>query len=88
MLASNGAFLLIDKPTRMFGEPRTLIDHIVTNDTSNIIYPCMFFSDISDHFPVACLVANNSSFKNGRSSKNDHTNNRSKNGHINKWSQL
>ena len=67
MLASNGAFLLIDKPTRMFGETRTLIDHIITNDPSNIIYPCVFLSDISDHFPVACFVANNYSSKKGRS---------------------
>ena len=27
MLASYEAFLLIDKPTRIFGETRTLIDH-------------------------------------------------------------
>ena len=33
------------------------MDHILTNDTSNIIYPCIFLSEISDNFPVGCLVA-------------------------------
>ena len=27
MLASNGGFLFIDRPTRIFGETRTLIDN-------------------------------------------------------------
>ena len=63
MLASNGAFLLIDKPTRIFDETRTLTDHIITNDASNMIYPCVCVSDNSDHFPIACLVADNSSSK-------------------------
>ena len=66
MLASNGAFLLTDKPTRIFGETRTRIDHIITNDTCNVIYLCVFLGDISDHFPVACLVAHNSCSKKGR----------------------
>ena len=67
VLASTGANLFIDKPTRVFGETRTLINYIITNDTSNIIYPSVFLSDISDHFAVACLVANNSNSKNNRS---------------------
>ena len=40
---------------------------IITDDISNIVYPCVFLSEISDHFPFACLVAHNSSFKKGRS---------------------
>ena len=70
MLASSGAFLLIDKPTRVFSETRTLNHHIITNDTCNIIYPCVFLCGISDHFSVACLVAINSSSKKGRSHLN------------------
>ena len=47
----------IDKPTRVTGSSSTTIDHILTTDTSNIIYSCIFLSKISDHFPVGCLVA-------------------------------
>ena len=54
MLNSNGVYSLIDKPTRVTGSSVTIIDHILTNDTSNIIYPCMFLSEISDQFPVGC----------------------------------
>ena len=54
MLSSNEAFSLIDKPTRVTGNSsRTIfVDHILTNDTSNIIPSCIFLSDISDHFPM------------------------------------
>ena len=61
MISSNGAHMLIDKPTRISGDCSSIIDHIITNDCSNLIYPCVFLSDLSDHFPVACFVASNSS---------------------------
>ena len=48
MLSSNEVFLLIDKPTRVTGNLFTTIDHILTKDTSNIIHPCIFLSDIND----------------------------------------
>ena len=57
MLSSNGAYMLIDIPTCVSGESKTTIDHVITNDIHNVIYPCVFLSDISDHLPVACLVA-------------------------------
>ena len=57
LLSSNGAYMLIDIPTRVSGESKTTTDHVITNDIHNVIYPCVFLSDIGDHFPVACLVA-------------------------------
>ena len=59
-------YLLTNLPAYLVRRELLLII-IITNDTSNIIYPCVFLSDISDHFPVVCLVAHNSSFKKGRS---------------------
>ena len=49
--------MLIDIPTHVSGESKTTIAHVITNDIHNVIYPCLFLSDISDHFPAACLVA-------------------------------
>ena len=51
MLSSNGAFLPIDKHTCIIGKSRSIIDHIITNDISNIIFPCVFPSNINDYFP-------------------------------------
>ena len=57
MLNRNRIYSLIDKPTCVTGSLSTTKDHILTNDTSNIIYPCIFLSEIRNHFPVGCLVA-------------------------------
>ena len=56
MILSNGAFLPIDKHTRVTGNSRSIINHVITNDISNTIFPCIFLSDISDHFPIAITV--------------------------------
>ena len=56
MISSNGAFLPIDKHTRVIGNSRSIIDHVITNDISNTIFPCVFLSDISDHFSIAIIV--------------------------------
>ena len=56
MLSSIGAFLPVDKHTRVTGKSRSIIDHIFTSDISNIIFPCVFLSDISDHFPIVIIV--------------------------------
>ena len=58
MLSSNNCYMLIDKSTRVGNNTNTIIDHVITNDTSNIIYRAIFTSDITDHFPVGCFVAN------------------------------
>ena len=60
MLTSNEVFLLIDQPTRITNTSSSNIDHIITNDNINILYPCIFRSGLTDHFPVACFVAKES----------------------------
>ena len=57
MLCSNNCYTLIDKPTRVGNNSNTIIDHVITNDTSNIIYPATFIDNITDHFPVGCFLA-------------------------------
>ena len=56
MISSNGGFFPIDKHTRVKGNSRSLIDHVITNDISNIIFPCVFINDISDYFPIEIIV--------------------------------
>ena len=42
VIASNGAFSLITKPTRVTDKTATVIDHITTNDTRTQLYPVLF----------------------------------------------
>ena len=56
MLSSNGVFSFMDKPTRATGDSSITIDHISTNDNSNIIHRYTFLSEIKNHFSVGCLV--------------------------------
>lgn len=35
-----------------------MIDHIYTNITENIVTPGILLHDISDHFPIFCIVHN------------------------------
>jgi hypothetical protein len=50
---SYGLFPVISKPTRMTQDTMTLIDNIFTNDiASQQNYQGIFFTDISDHFPI------------------------------------
>ena len=56
MLSGNNCYMLIDKLTRVGNNSNTVIDHIIINDTSKIIYPAIFTNDITDHFPVGCFV--------------------------------
>ena len=56
MISSDGAFLPIDKYTRVIGNSRSIIDHVITNDISSTIFPCVFLNDISGHFPIAIIV--------------------------------
>ena len=46
-------------PTRVTNTSSCNIDHIITDD-NNILYPCIFRSGLTDHFPVECFVAKES----------------------------
>ena len=56
MLRSNFAFPVINKAARVTDTSKSTIDHIITNDISNLIYPYIFLYDLTDHYPVGCLV--------------------------------
>ena len=55
MLYSNNLLPVITKPTRLTHHSATLIDHIYTNTTSQIISGIITV-DLSDHFPVICIT--------------------------------
>ena len=46
---------LIDRPTRVTAQTKTLIDHIYVNMKQNVSEVCCPYNACSDHFPV-CLT--------------------------------
>ena len=58
MLLSLGFMPIITKPTRITDHTATLIDHIYTNTPEKLIKSGICLSDISDHLPVFCTMAN------------------------------
>ena len=57
VITSNGAVSVITKPTRVTAKTATVIDHIITNDTSHKIIPSVMYGSITDHFLIACKVS-------------------------------
>ena len=54
-----GLFPVITKPTRVTATSKSLIDHIFTNITTRTISSGIYQSDITDHFPIFCLIHTN-----------------------------
>ena len=52
VMFANHFLPLITKPTRVTQKSATLIDNIFTNNTENKPYQGIFYTDISDHFPI------------------------------------
>ena len=69
---SNGAYLLINKPTRVTNVSQTTIDNIVTNNSTHVIYPIIFLSDLTDHYPIACCVTGDSNRTNLKIKQDNH----------------
>ena len=57
MLASNGLFQLITKPTRVTDTSASLIDHIFASSLSIPVCPKIILNDISDHFMTYCAIS-------------------------------
>ena len=51
MLQSNAFYSIVNKPTRVTAICCSLLDHMLSNDTTLQITPGILNSDISDHFP-------------------------------------
>ena len=56
LIVSHGAMPVITIPTRVTSNSFTLIDHIITNSTELDLNPAVIEADISDHFPVLCII--------------------------------
>ena len=46
---------LINRPTRVCKNSKSLLDHIYSNNLNNQLMPGIAISDISDHYPVFAL---------------------------------
>ena len=53
---SYGLYPLISKPTRISTRSCTLIDNIFLNDFYENVETGLLYTDISDHFPIFCLI--------------------------------
>ena len=56
IMYSNSFFPLITRPTRITSNTATLIDNIFSNNFVNQAFSGLFFTDISDHFPVFSVL--------------------------------
>ena len=55
---------LINQPTRVCKNSKSLLDHIYSNNLNNQLMPGIAISDISDHYPVFALIPSAKHFKN------------------------
>ena len=51
-------YTTITRPTRITPNSSTIIDHIITNSSSHHISPGIIESDLTDHYPVFCIIQN------------------------------
>ena len=58
MLSSHALYPTINRPTRITPNSFTIIDHIITNCNSHQISPGIIESDLSDHYPIFCIIQN------------------------------
>ena len=55
-LSSAGCQALTDKPTRITPYSVSIVDHIYSNDSQNILMPGIVIADMSDHLPVIMII--------------------------------
>ena len=55
-IISNRAVPLITKPTTVTDTSSTIIDHIITNNFKSNLYPAVIKVDITDHYPILCII--------------------------------
>ena len=63
-LIGSAARCLINQPTRVCKNSKSLLDHIYSNNLNNQLMPGTAISDISDHCPVFALIPSVKHFKN------------------------
>ena len=55
---------LINQPTRICKNSKSLLDHVYSNKLNNQLMPGIAISDISDHYRVFALISTTKHFKN------------------------
>ena len=63
-ILSHGAIPLITKTTRISNNSSTIIDHIITNDSKHELQSFIVKSDLTDHYPIFCVINKNSTNNN------------------------
>ena len=58
MLSSHALYPTITRPTQITPNSSTIIDYIITNCNSHHISPGIIESDLTDHYPVFCIIPN------------------------------
>ena len=58
MLRSNGYFPIISLPTHVNDHSACIIDHIVSNDHLLSVSPGIIKCNLTDHYPIFCIVSN------------------------------
>ena len=58
-ILSQGAIPLITKPTRISHKSPTTINHIITNNSKYKLQSFMVKSDLTDHYPIFCVINKN-----------------------------
>ena len=58
LLQSNFFFSLITTPTRVTNSSKTIINHVLTDDTDSILTPGVLTYSISDHYPIFFTISN------------------------------
>ena len=58
-ILSHGSILLITKPTKISNNSSTIIDHIITNDSKHELQSFIVKSDLTDHYPISCVINKN-----------------------------
>ena len=55
-ILSHDAITLITKPTRIYNNSSTIIDHIITNDSKHELQSFIVKSDLTDHYPIFRVI--------------------------------
>jgi len=56
-ILSNGAYSIINKPTRVTDKSASVIDHIISNDNVHFIAPRVILSSLTDHYAIRCKIS-------------------------------
>ena len=71
MITNYACIPMITKPTRVTRTSSTLLDHMYTNILDLRLTPSIINSDLTDHYPIFCLLETTTRFINSRYKRRD-----------------